>query len=357
MVQMVDPEPGDSIYDPAAGTCGFLVRAFEYVQEKISRRVSDFAKRERAIRELKEKNLFGVEKAPDVFKLGLMNMILHGDGSTHMEEKDSLSSEAQEVNKNRYDDILANPPFGPTAQERTAQFEYHIKLYEALFIQHFINSLKPGGRAAFVIKEGLLFDSKRVLRAICRKMVEHTQVLAVISLPNGVFNPYSGAKTSVVVLRKPKTKEELRTERVWFYEVTSNGRDLGATRRPLPDLGTDGDLADMLDRFPYQFTGGVPSLKPDAERKSQHTRCWWAKVDEIKKNDYNLTAGRYSPHGAEAVQYEPPQVSINRLLDLEDEIKEDLEELLAMISVPNSAAGLEGAFSFATTDKREETKG
>lgn len=354
MVQVIDPEPGELIYDPAAGTCGFLVRAFEYVQGKISRRISDYAKRERAIRELKEKHLFGVEKAPDVFKLGLMNMILHGDGSTHMDEKDSLSSQAQETNRNRYDVILANPPFGPTAQERTAQFEHHIRLYEALFTQHFINSLKPGGRAAFVIKEGLLFDSKRVLRAICRKMVDQTQVLAVLSLPNGVFNPYSGAKTSIVVLRKPRTKEEARTDRVWFYQVTSDGRDLGATRRPLTDLPTDGDLADMASRFPYQFTKGIPTLKPNAEQESASARSWWATVAEIRKNDYTLTAGRYSPHRAETVEHEAPQVLINRLLDLEDEIRDDLQDLMALISVPDSAAGLEGAFAFRKTETVED---
>lgn len=151
LVQLIDPSRGESIYDPAAGTCGFIVRAFEYVKEKIERQVRDGAERERAIRELKENNLFAVEKAPDVYKLGLMNMILHGDGSTHMDEADSLSSQAQQTHRDLYDVILANPPFGPTAQERTAHFEYHVKLYEALFTQHMLAALKPGGRAAFVI--------------------------------------------------------------------------------------------------------------------------------------------------------------------------------------------------------------
>lgn len=346
MVSIIDPDPSESIYDPAAGTCGFLVRAFEYVHLKIARKISDYARREQAIRKLKEENLFGVEKAPDVFKLGLMNMILHGDGSTHMEEKDSLSSEAQERRKSQYDVILANPPFGPSAQERTAHFEHHIKLYEALFTQHFLTALKPGGRAAFVIKEGLLFDSKKVLRAICRKLVDQHQVLAVISLPNGVFNPYSGAKTSVLVIRKPRSKDEPRTERVWFYEVSSDGRDLGATRRPLADIDTDGDLTDMAERFPYHFTKGTPSLKPDAEKKATSSRSWWTSAAEIRKNDYTLASGRYSPHKVEAVEHETPQVLINRLIDLEDEIKDDLQELLAMISIPGSAATLEGAFKF-----------
>lgn len=299
VVQIVDPARGETIYDPAAGTAGFIVRAFEYVQDKINASVRDFALRERATRELKEQHLFAVEKAPDVFKLGLMNMILHGDGSTHMEEADSLSNQAQQTQRDKYDVILANPPFGPTAQERTAQFEHHIKLYEALFTQHMLNALKPGGRAAFVIKEGMLFGSQKVLRAICKKMIEHYQVLAVISLPNGVFNPYSGAKTSVLVIRRPKKKDDPRTNRVWFYQVESDGKDLGATRRNLADWlnpnGTErhGDLQDMAERFPYRFAKGIPSLKPDGEVNAMSKKSWWASLEDIRKNDYNLTAGRY----------------------------------------------------------------
>ncbi|MEK6373182.1 MAG: class I SAM-dependent DNA methyltransferase [Acidobacteriota bacterium] len=345
MVQIIDPARGESIYDPAAGTCGFIVRAFEYVRDKIERQLRDGAERERAVRELKETHLFAVEKAPDVYKLGLMNMILHGDGSTHMEEADSLSSQAQQTHRDLYDVILANPPFGPTAQERTAHFEYHVKLYEALFTQHMLAALKPGGRAAFVIKEGMLFGSQRILRAICKRMVEHFQVLAVISLPNGVFNPYSGAKTSVLVIRRPKKKDEPRTERVWFYQVASDGRDLGATRRALADLDTDGDLEDMCARFPYRFAKGIPSLKPDAT-DAVGPRSWWTPVDIIRKDNYNLSASRYYPHEAPAEDHEPPEVLINRLLDLERDIQGDLEELQAMISVPKTAAALKGAFRF-----------
>lgn len=352
VVQIVDPARGETIYDPAAGTAGFIVRAFEYVQDKINATVRDFAQRERVTRELKEQHLFAVEKAPDVFKLGLMNMILHGDGSTHMEESDSLSSQAQQTQRGKYDVILANPPFGPTSQERTAQFEHHIKLYEALFTQHMLGALKPGGRAAFVIKEGMLFGSQKVLRAICKKMIEHYQVLGVISLPNGVFNPYSGAKTSVLVIRRPKKKDEPRTERVWFYQVESDGKDLGATRRNLADWlnpdGTErhGNLQDMAERFPYRFAKGISSFKPNGEADAKSKRSWWASLEELRKNNYNLTASRYCPHQAEVQEHEPPEVLINRLLDLERDIQSDLEELLEMIAVPKTAAGLKGAFRF-----------
>jgi type I restriction enzyme M protein len=351
MVQIIDPEIGETIYDPACGTGGFIVRAFEWVKAKIEQKRTSIVEKERLLRELKEKHLIGVEHVPLVFKLALMNMILHKDGSSQLHNDDSLSNKAQDIHKNKYDIILANPPFGPTKQERTAQFEYHIKLYEALFIQHMMNALRPGGRAAVVIKEGLLFDSKKMLRSICRKLVEQFEVLAVISLPNGVFNPYSGAKTSIVVFRKPLGRDDVRTSKVWFYRVESDGRDLGATRRPLPDFDTDGDLEHMVSLFPYTWRhekdGGVRAiLKSDDLKQFESEKSWWATLDQIRATDYNLTAGRYCPHQTESVEHEKPEVLINRLLELEEEIRADLQDLLTLVTVPTTPEALKGAIRF-----------
>ncbi len=351
MVQIIDPEIGETIYDPACGTGGFIVRAFEWVKEKINRKTISYVEKERLIRELKEKHLIGVEHVPLVFKLALMNMILHKDGSSLLQNDDSLSNKAQDVHKNRYDVIFANPPFGPTKQERMAQFEYHIKLYEALFIQHIMNALRPGGRAAVVLKEGLLFDSKKMLRNICRKLVEQFEVLGVISLPNGVFNPYSGAKTSIMVFRKPLGRDDVRTSKVWFYRVESDGRDLGTTRRPLPDFDTDGDLEHMVSLWPYSWRhekdGGVRAiLKADDLKQFESEKSWWATIEEIRKTDYNLTASRYCPHQAGTVEYEKPEILINRLLELEEEIRVDLQDLLTLVTVPTTVEGLKGAVRF-----------
>jgi len=354
MIQVIDPEIGETIYDPACGTGGFIVRAFISVLEKVEKRRTSADKKEHLIRRLMEKHLFGVEHSPLVFKLALMNMILHKDGSSQLQNDDSLSNKAQDIHKGKYDIILANPPFGPTKQERMAQFEFHIKLYEALFIQHMMNSLRPGGRAAVVLKEGLLFDSKKMLRKICRRLVEQFEVLGVISLPNGVFNPYSGAKTSVVVLRRPLGRDDVRTSKVWFYRVESDGRDLGATRRPLPDFNTDGDLDQMVSLWPYTWRhekdGGVRAiLKADDLKQFESEHSWWATIEDIRKTDYNLTTGRYCPHQAKAVEYEKPEVLINRLLDLEEEIKIDLQDLLTLVTVPTSVEGLKGSVRFETS--------
>ncbi len=350
MVQVVDPGVGESIYDPACGTGGFIVRAFVYVCGEIEKK-KDAAEKERLIRQLKEKLLFGVEHSPLVFKLALMNMILHRDGSSQLQNDDSLSNKALEIHKNKHDVILANPPFGPTKQERMAQFEFHIKLYEALFIQLMMNSLRPGGRAAVVLKEGLLFDSKRMLRSICRKLVEQYEVLGVISLPNGVFNPYSGAKTSVVVFRRPLGKDDVRTSKVWFYRVDSDGRDLGATRRPLPDFSTDGDLEHMASLWPYRWRhekdGGVRAiLKADDLTRFESPKSWWATVEDVRKSNYNLTAGLHCPHKAVATELEKPEVLINQMLDLEDEVRSDLQDLLTLVTVPTAVEGLKGSVRF-----------
>jgi type I restriction enzyme M protein len=316
MVRMMDPEPGEKIYDPASGTAGFLVEAYQQIKQKIDQRIPDGARRERPYRKLKESTLYSVEKAPDVYKLGLMNMVLHGDGNAQMLTGDSLSSEAQTRHKGKYDVVLTNPPLGPTAQERMATFEYHIKQYEALFVQHIMNALAPGGRVATIMKEGLLFGSQSALVNIRRKLVDEFDVQAVISLPNGVFNPYSGAKTSILVFRKPRGETAPTTSRVWFYEVKSDGRDLGATRRLIDE--NDGDLPDMLARW-------------RGEKDKESDQSWWADVDEIRANGYNLSASRYRPFEAEAVEHEDPVALINQLLELEQEIQQGLDELLVMV--------------------------
>jgi type I restriction enzyme M protein len=175
-------------------------------------------------------------------------------------------------------------------------------------------------------------------------LVEQFEVLGVLSLPNGVFNPYSGAKTSVVVFRRPLGRDDVRTSKVWFYRVESDGRDLGATRRPLADFDTDGDLDHMVSLWPYNWRhetkGGVTAiLKSDQRKAFESERSWWATVQDIRETDYNLAAGRYCPHQAEAVKHEKPEVLINRLLELEEEITNDLQELLALLSAEEPEQG------------------
>lgn len=325
MVAMVDPKPGQKIYDPACGTGGFLVRAFEHVVKNYIAKETDAVKQEQMMRQLKNESLFGVEKAPDVFKLGLMNMILHGDGNTNLVEDDSLSVHAQEQRRGKYDVILTNPPFGPTAQERTAQFEYHIKRYEALFIQHIMNALAPGGVAAVVVPDGLLFDSKTAFDNIRRKLVEKFSVLGVVSLPTGVFLPYSGVSTSILIFRRPKPGEST-TQDVWFYQVEHDGFELGQKRTPTPDLN---DIPDVLAKWPNRdVSADWYGNGPDPGQP----KSWVVNVEQIRQNGYNLTASRYNPNPPKQEEYETPEMLLAKLQELEMEIQDDLQQLEELLA-------------------------
>lgn len=318
MVKLIDPKPGEKIYDPAAGTSGFLVWAFGHVIKSSIEEEPDAVRKEEMIRKLKFENLHGVEKAPDVYKLGLMNMILHGDGNANLVEDDSLSPRAQDLRKGKYDVILTNPPFGPKAQTRTAIFEYHARSYEALFIQHMMNALAPGGRCATVMKEGLLFsNSPQALQKIRRKLVERFNLQAVISLPSGVFFPYTGSKTSILVFERPEGHSGGTTEKVWFYRVEADGFELSQVRRPTEE----NDLPDALGKWP---------------KREESEKSWTTTVEEIRKNDYNLTASRYTPYRAETREYEAPDVLIDQVAELEGEIADGLRGLKAMLGKERS---------------------
>lgn len=313
MVKMIDPKIGETIYDPAAGTGGFLVWAYEHIAQNIEREVIDAAEQEIKIRELKH-NLFGTEKAPDVFKLGVMNLVLHGDGSANLIEGDSLSAPAQDANRNRYDVILTNPPFGPLPYDPSGVFTYSARLFEALFLQHLMSSIKRGGRAATVMKEGLLFSSSpRALYNIRKRLVDEYNLIAVVSMPSGVFMPYTGSKTSILLFERPKDKDSPKTNLVWFYKIDNDGFDLGATRRPIPE----NDLPGALEKF---------------NNREESEKSWLVDVEEIRKNDYNLTANRYCSFEVKEVEYEKPEVLITQLLDLENEIQTGLMELLSIIN-------------------------
>lgn len=320
MVGALAPQIGETIYDPAAGTGGFLVWAYESVIKKIESQFLNSVDQEIKIRELRQ-NLYGAEKAPDVFKLGIMNLILHGDGSANFEEADSLSAPAQDAHKNKYQVILTNPPFGPLPYDPSGVFEYPVKLFEACFLQHMMNALRPGGRCATIMKEGLLFsNSPRSLLNIRKRLVDEFNVRAVVSLPSGVFLPYTGSKTSILIFEKPKDASTPRTNEVWFYRVENDGFELGATRRPLSEMASkgemDGDLPDTLAKF---------------KKGQESDQSWLVSAETIRQSDYNLTAGRYCPYKEAEEEYEEPEVLISQLIGLEEEIQDGLKELSALV--------------------------
>lgn len=331
MVELADPEIGEKIYDPAAGTGGFILRAFEVVKSKIDNLVKagmrvnestaayngvQFDEAEMLYRKLKEESLYAVEKAPDVYKLALMNMILHNDGKSNLFEADSLDNRAQLEHKEKYDVVLTNPPYGPLAQSRVGTFEFHAKRYEALFIQHIMAALRPSepgkkrSRAVVIILDKILFDNSSVFKNIRMKLLREFDLKAVFSMPAGIFQPYSGVKTTVLYFEKP-TKEEwdetkkqnaYTTKQVLFVDVKDDGFTLTTQRRPINGAfqGDDpniyeppcGNLPKAVEVF-RRWIDWINNPTKELPDFIDNDFCWTATIEEIKAKDYNLNPGLY----------------------------------------------------------------
>jgi len=332
MVDLADPEIGEMIYDPAAGTGGFILRAYEIVKKKISQEVNKsfvgvkeptasygqtaYDRGEKMVRDLKERHLWAVEKAPDVYKLAMMNMILHNDGKSNLYESDSLDNRAQQEHREKYDVVLSNPPYGPLTQSRTATFTYHVKRFEALFFQHIMNALKysePGkkpSRAVVIILDKILFDNSSAFKNIRKKLLREFNLKAVFSMPAGIFQPYSGVKTTVMYFERP-TKEEWKkiknengfaTQRVLFFDVKSDGFTLSTQRRPINNAfqGEDpniydppcGDLPRAIEVF-KKWNEWLENPTEELPEFVDNEHVWTASIEEIKEKDFNLNPGLY----------------------------------------------------------------
>jgi type I restriction-modification system DNA methylase subunit/restriction endonuclease S subunit len=351
MVELADPEIGEKIYDPAAGTGGFILRAFEVVKSKIDNLVKagmrvnestaayngvQFDEAEMLYRKLKEESLYAVEKAPDVYKLALMNMILHNDGKSNLFEADSLDNRAQLEHKEKYDVVLTNPPYGPLAQSRVGTFEFHAKRYEALFIQHIMAALRPSepakkhSRAVVIILDKILFDNSSVFKNIRMKLLREFDLKAVFSMPAGIFQPYSGVKTTVLYFEKP-TKEEWNetkkqnaytTKQVLFVDVKDDGFTLTTQRRPINGAfqGDDpniyeppcGNLPKAVEVF-RKWIDWINNPTKELPDFIDNDFCWTATIEEIKAKDYNLNPGLYKQAMALKTKWE--LVNFNELIE------------------------------------------
>ena len=325
MVRLIDPESGEVIFDPSAGTAGFLVKAFEYVKQKIDTQVVDESEKEIKKRELKH-NLFGIEKAPDVFKLGLMNLRLHGDGSSYFENDDTLSGKVQSAYKEKADVILTNPPFGPFSGEPTGSFKYTFKRFETYFLQAIMNFTKPGGRVATVMMEGVLFNNN--YEKLRRDLVERFKLEAVFSLNPWVFEPYSNAKTDILIFKKPKNEEE-RTTGVLFFDVKEDGYIGTQNRRPVGDCGKNGDIDECGD-LPHALE--IYRRFKNGEEIPRTEQYFIVDVDEIRKHDYRLDINVYSKVKKEEENADPGQLIELMETNLIDAMKR-LDELKKILSL------------------------
>lgn len=334
MVKLTAPSPKDVICDPASGTCGFLVAAAEYLQDRHPELFND----PKARQHFHHTMFSGYDFDNTMLRIGSMNMALHGVENPDISYKDSLAQE-HGSDAEKYSLILANPPFaGSLDYENTAkdlQAIVKTKKTELLFLALFLRLLKPGGRAAVIVPDGVLFGSSKAHKALRRMLVEDHKLDGVISLPSGAFKPYAGVSTAILLFTKTNSGG---TDHVWFYDMQADGWSLDDKRQPLLDeskLGpspvaplTDAEheknnLPDVLSRW---------SQRADNELERPRTaQSFCVPKADIETEGYDLSINRYKEVVHEAVDYESPLVILERLKALEAEIRAGMDELEGML--------------------------
>jgi type I restriction enzyme M protein len=334
MVEMTAPTPKDVVCDPACGTAGFLVA----VGESLRRHHPNLFHNQKSLFHFHNELFHGFDFDSVMLRIGSMNMLLHGIEQPNIVYRDSLAEDhAGEAEK--YTLVLANPPFaGSLDYENTArdlQAIVKTKKTELLFLALFLRLLKPGGRAAVIVPDGVLFGSSRAHRELRRMLVEDQKLDAVVSLPGGVFRPYAGVSTAILLFTKTNSGG---TDFVWFYDLQADGLSLDDKRQPLlPEekLGlvpaeplseqehAKNNLPDVLARWGKRET---------AERERPRTaQSFCVPRAEIAEKNYDLSLNRYKEVVQEEVSYEPPQKILADLKALEAEILQGLGELEGML--------------------------
>ncbi|WP_434303728.1 N-6 DNA methylase [Clostridium botulinum] len=313
MAELMKPTPEDIIVDPAMGTAGFLVGAEEYLREKHSELF--------LVQGLKEhfnnKMFNGFDMDRTMLRIGAMNMMLHGVDNPNIEYKDSLS----ETNKDsqKYTLVLANPPFKGSLDYEAVSADIlkvsKTKKTELLFLALFLRILKTGGRCASIVPDGVLFGSTKGHRDIRREIVDNNKLEAIISMPSGVFKPYAGVSTAIMIFTKTGTGG---TDKVWFYDMKADGYSLDDKRNPIED----NDIPDIIERF--------NNLDKEENRKRTE-QSFFVPVDEIRENNYDLSINKYKEIEYEEVHHDEPKIILERVKKLEKEITEGIDELKRMI--------------------------
>ncbi|WP_237111547.1 class I SAM-dependent DNA methyltransferase [Nocardioides sp. WS12] len=315
MVQMTAPTPGDEICDPACGTAGFLVAASEYVRDTHPTALTDATQRSH----FHSSMFHGYDFDSTMLRIGSMNMLLHGIEAPDIRYRDSLSEGASE-DAERYTLILANPPFAGSldyeATSKDLQRVVKTKKTELLFLALFLKLLKPGGRAAVIVPEGVLFGSSVAHKALRKTLVEGQKLDAVVKLPSGVFRPYAGVSTAILFFTKTDSGG---TDDVWFHDVQADGFSLDDKRNPVDA----NDLPDVLARW----------QDLDAERQRARTeQSFFVPKVEIVAQSYDLSLNRYREIVRDDVEHRSPLEIIADIALLEEELADGLAGLKAMLS-------------------------
>ena len=298
ITKAVDPQPGQTVYDAAAGSCGFLIEAFDHMQKKKADIPTDVWD------DIKTKSFYGYEKTSLAYVMGMMNMILHGIESPNLYRMNTLTLDIRGIEeKDRYDCILANPPFGGKEKAQIQQnFPVQANATELLFLQHFMKTLKSEGKAAIIVPEGVLFQTNNAFTQVKANLLEDFNLHTILSLPAGVFLPYAGVKTNVIFFDRTGGTTE-----TWFYECEPEKKL--TKNKPI----TDAHLAEFLELFPKRTT-------------TKHS--WIVPVKKLKE-EYDLSAK--NPAKQVEIEHLAPTEILKKIQSEEAQVQtllSEIEELL-----------------------------
>lgn len=314
MVSLMNPTAEDVICDPSCGTAGFLVEASEYLRTN---------KKEEIFYDKIKKNHFmnnmfhGFDMDRTMLRIGAMNMMTHGVDNPYIEYRDSLSDQNQD--KDKYSLILANPPFKGSLDADIVSADLlkvcKTKKTELLFLALFIRMLKIGGRCACIVPDGVLFGSSSAHKSIRKELVENQRLEAVISMPSGVFKPYAGVSTGILIFTKTNNGG---TDNVWFYDMQADGFSLDDKRNAI----NDNDIPDIIERFHNR----------DAEIERERTeKSFVVPKQEIVDNAYDLSINKYKKTEYVPIEYPPTSEIMDKIFELDAQIAKELNELKAML--------------------------
>lgn len=308
MVEMMEPKLDDTICDPAMGSAGFIVEAAKFVQEHNKKAL---LKKEN-LEHYRNKMFHGFDTDQTMLRIGAMNLMLHGADNPDIAYRDSLSTD--NTDENEYSLCLANPPFAGSldyeAVNKTVLAITKTKKTELLFLALFVRMLQVGGRCASIVPDGVLFGNSTGHKAIRKELIEHQRLLAVISMPSGVFQPYSGVSTAIVVFTKTNAGG---TDKVWFYDMKADGYTLDQKRTECKE----NDIPDIIARW--------KNLAAE-ENRTRKDQSFFVPVDEIIANDYDLSINKYKEVEKVKVEYENPKTVFKRIAKLQDEINAAMSE-------------------------------
>ena len=333
MVELMDPTSEDKICDPACGTAGFLINSLEYILEKYTRHESVFTDEEGNLHNrigdmmsneewehFRSDMFYGFDFDPSMVRIASMNLMLHSIDDPNIRQIDAMSKAYDEENK--YTLVLANPPFKGSIDARdinsTLTKGAKTTKTELLFMKLINRILDLGGRCAVIVPDGVLFGSTKAHKDIRKALVEENALEGVISMPSGVFKPYAGVSTAILIFTKGG-----ETDKVWFYDMQSDGFSLDDKRNKLDN---DGDIPDIIAK--WRAVKKDKTLNPTKEDK-----WFWVEKKEVTENGYDLSINKYKEIEYEEVVYDAPSVILERIESLEEEITKGLKELKGMLEV------------------------